>query len=329
MKSETAVFFCALLAAPLLAGPPQRDHPAPPADAVGQPQPTYILDRERVLIQTLSEMERTQPDTPQAATLLNNLGTIYQEMGRYESAERSYKRSIQTWKAIPHVDPFHIARPICNLSSLYLENFMFAQAERLELRRIGGVLAEQHPHDDLTARIHNNIAFLELRKDRARQAEQAWLTALSIWEDAGPETLSVVQTLNNLTYFYKQQGRQADAEVMARRGLDAAARLIAAGGENQLWLLAMSAAIQVEIRDLRGAKVSSQRALSLAEKALGPHHPDTARFLLLHADILEKTHDGDAAKRFRARGMAILEGTYFGEMKRHTVDFTELGESFR
>lgn len=100
------------------------------------------------LSRALSEAEEGRADDPRGAgnsrragdprvsTTLNNLGKVYQYLGRYVDAETAYRRAIGLMET--QFGPSHVvlAKPLANLGSLYVENGKYGQAESLQRRSL-------------------------------------------------------------------------------------------------------------------------------------------------------------------------------------------------
>ncbi|MBE0656323.1 MAG: tetratricopeptide repeat protein [Bryobacteraceae bacterium] len=280
--------------------------------------------RETALVRLLKEAENQGADNTVTAAMLNSLGTVYDALGRYAEAEDHYLRSIAAWRKADRPDELQAVQPICNLAAMYLENVMVGKAERLGIRSIASRLLKQYPQEPLTAALHLILGHIEVAAGRIHDAETAWLHALSIYERVKPDSRPLLAVICNLTQIYSRSNRSSDAQAVGRRGLAIAGRLISGGEAHSLSLYLLCGALQTGVGDLKAAEAAYRMALSLAESTLGPAHPDTGRCMLLYAGVLRKCKRKSEASALRARAVAILDGSYFGELRRHTVDVGDL-----
>ncbi|MCP5109810.1 MAG: tetratricopeptide repeat protein, partial [bacterium] len=73
---------------------------------------------------------------PQVATTLANLGSITEQQGRYLAAEKLYKRSIRAWAELRGVEAPELAGPLNDLAAVYLARRQFTKADRLFRRSL-------------------------------------------------------------------------------------------------------------------------------------------------------------------------------------------------
>jgi tetratricopeptide (TPR) repeat protein len=280
--------------------------------------------REKALVRLLNDARSQGPDNSITATILNNLGTIHDAQGRYAEAENHYLQSIAVWRKVDLVDELLAAQPICNLAAMYLENFMVASTERLGVRPLASRMLAKDPQGALTARIHLILGHLENAQGQFREAERAWLHALRVYERTESGSRRTLEIISNLTQLYGLLNQRAKAQAMARRGLAIVEEFKSRGEAGSLAMHILSAALHGELGNHEQAQSSYRMALALAESALGPAHPATGRLMLLYAEVLQKCRRKTEASEFRSRGMTILDASYFGELRRHTVDIRDL-----
>ena len=86
------------------------------------------LQAMKVMRMALAEAEIFGPDDNRVAMTLNNLGTIYQYLGRYTEAEKCYRRSMLIWQKSGNDFQVHIATSLNNLASLYKQTGQYSKA---------------------------------------------------------------------------------------------------------------------------------------------------------------------------------------------------------
>lgn len=72
------------------------------------------------------------PPTARAA-ILQNLGLIYHELGKYQQAETCFRQALDAWKRAPAPDELKTFRTLNNLATHYIETGQYGKAERLGL----------------------------------------------------------------------------------------------------------------------------------------------------------------------------------------------------
>ncbi|HEY7645173.1 MAG TPA: tetratricopeptide repeat protein, partial [Hyphomicrobiales bacterium] len=86
-------------------------------------------EAEGALKEALEEAGGAEAKDPRAAAVLNNLGALYRDMGRYPAAERFYLRAIDLLEAIQPNYAAELTKTHGNLAALYVESRQFRKAE--------------------------------------------------------------------------------------------------------------------------------------------------------------------------------------------------------
>ncbi|HMD03196.1 MAG TPA: tetratricopeptide repeat-containing protein, partial [Candidatus Baltobacteraceae bacterium] len=124
----------------------------------------------------------------------------------------------------------------------------------------------------------------------------------------GPDHSDVAISLDSLGDLYSRQGRYAEAQTMAERGIALSAR---AFGEVHpdvpFGLTILASGMMREGRNAE-AKVALEKALPLWEQTL-PDHADAARTLHCLATVCQREGDYEAAERFFERSLATMEAS--------------------
>jgi CHAT domain-containing protein/Flp pilus assembly protein TadD len=145
-------------------------------------------------------------------TTLNNLGTLYYELGDYDRAESFYLRAIELDERYNSKQTL-IAKTLNNLAILYSRLGDYTRAESLYLRVLQ--IENEHygsKHGSVATGL-NNLAALYNDLGAHDEAERIFLAALSIQEEVyGADHPIFALTLNNLAEVYVNKGNYADAE---------------------------------------------------------------------------------------------------------------------
>ncbi|MGN0187295.1 MAG: CHAT domain-containing protein, partial [Paludibacteraceae bacterium] len=150
---------------------------------------------------------------PAYATSLNNLGSLYSDMGDYAKAERYYLESLSIRKSVLGEQHPDYALSLNNLGWLYSAMGDYSKAERYYLESLSihkSVLGEQHP---AYATSLNNLGVLYDDMGDYSKAERYYLESLSIHKSVlGEQHPAYATSLNNLGVLYDDMGDYAKAE---------------------------------------------------------------------------------------------------------------------
>jgi tetratricopeptide (TPR) repeat protein len=123
-----------------------------------------------ILTDALSNAERNHDEAFQA-TILNNLGAIYQKQGKYADSESAYNKSISYVTRLGGANAPELGPPLGNLGALYYEAGQYSHAEKLfvRAREIFSAAGENGPP---VGKILNNLGSVYLLEPKDELAEQ-------------------------------------------------------------------------------------------------------------------------------------------------------------
>jgi tetratricopeptide (TPR) repeat protein len=75
--------------------------------------------------------ESVNADASVTAAILNNLGSVYQDLGEYAKAEQYARRSLVTWERIRPPGHLDLARPLNTLAGIYTKIGRHSEAEEI------------------------------------------------------------------------------------------------------------------------------------------------------------------------------------------------------
>ncbi len=169
---------------------------------------------ERAL-ETLEEGE--QPD-PHAATTLNNLGAVHENLGEFDQAELRYRNSLAVIETIQGPHHPDIAMGLNNLASLYFSQQLFKKAEPLWQRALGiseRTLGDKHPHLVQTLVTLGIVTHIQRKFD---QAEVFYIRAIRITEHSlNPEHPRLISLYTRYGSLLRQANREEEATVVDRK----------------------------------------------------------------------------------------------------------------
>jgi len=166
----------------------------------------------------LALVERAKGEHADVAISLNNLASLYHDVGQYAQALPLYQRSLDISEKFLGPEHPDVATSLNNLAEQYRAMGQYAQALPLYQRSLGileKVLGPEHPR---VAASLNNLAGLYVAMGQYAQALPLHQRSLGISEKVlGPEHPDVATSLNNLAELYVAMGQYAQALPLAQR----------------------------------------------------------------------------------------------------------------
>jgi tetratricopeptide (TPR) repeat protein len=246
-----------------------------------------------------------------AAAVTNHLAMFQQCLGKWASAERFYRDSLQAHKILYGEERSEIATLLNNLAELLRATNRLAEAEPLYRQALTieeAVLGREHPNVAITL---NNLANLLETTNRLSEAEQLYRQALAISEASyGPDHSTVAIRLNNLAGLLRATNRMAEAEPLHRRALAIHEAIYGPDHPHVAVTLNNLAGLLAASNRLSEAESLYRRALVIAEANFGSDHPHVAKILDNLASVLLETHGVAAAEPICRRALAIAEASY-------------------
>jgi tetratricopeptide (TPR) repeat protein/DNA-binding XRE family transcriptional regulator len=250
--------------------------------------------------------QQGEPEHPQLAMSLANLGSLYLEQGQYEQAEPLLQRALHIREEILGPEHADVAPSLVNLGILYAHQGRYEQAEPLWQRAVHireQALGPEHP---LLASPLNNLGLLYYEQERYEQAEPLLQRAWHIWEQAlGPECPQVAYPLNNLGSLYVQQGQYEQAEPLLQRALHIWEQALGPEHPDVATSLNSLGHLYTQQGQHEQAQPLYQRALHIREQALGPHHSLVAETLNGLANLYIAQGQYEHAEALYRRALSI------------------------
>ena len=150
---------------------------------------------------------------PDYAGSLNNLGSLYEDIGDYAQAEQYIMQALKIYKSVLGENHPDYAGSLNNLGALYREMGAYAKAEQCYLEAIKirkSVLGKNHPSYAISL---NNIGVLYRDMGDYAESEQYLTQALKIQKTVfGDNHPDYALSLNNLGSLYRDMGDYAKVE---------------------------------------------------------------------------------------------------------------------
>jgi tetratricopeptide (TPR) repeat protein/predicted Ser/Thr protein kinase len=231
-------------------------------------------DEAQALFEKVVELQRElDPDDPNVAVALQNLGSAYAERRDFEHAREYLQQSAEHTERV--LGPKHpsMTSLYANLALLSVLQGRFEEAEpalerTLELQR--AVLGEDHIE---TARSLVSMAVVQRNLGRPEAAEKLHRQALAVrLAKLGPEHPEVAESMRNLALTVADLGRPAEAVALAREAQETAGRRLGPEHPEHGTHAAMVATLLVEAGEPRQALQEAERAIEILD-ARGPGGP--------------------------------------------------------
>ena len=218
-----------------------------------------------------------QTNSPELATSLHRLASLYYAQGKYSDAEPLYLRALEIREQTLNKDLPAIALSFNSLGELYYAQGKYNEAEILYSRALEIREKSNDPH---VVSSLNNLAVFYMSQGKYNEAELIYLRVIETLEHQfGNNHPFMATVLNNLTNLYIFQGRYEEAETLRLKCLEFEKRIL---GENH-------PRIAASLNNLGGLYLAQGRyeeaepiyvkALAIREQQLGADHPDVATSL--------------------------------------------------
>ena len=238
---------------------------------------------------------------------LNDLGCLYNDEGRYETAIPLLKRALAIKERLLRADNLEVATSADNLEVAYAEAGEYSEAEPLATRALA--TREKLEPGSLDAALSlNNLGLIFKHEGRYLDAEQLYRRSLTVRVKLlGPDHPLVSATLDNLANLLEEQDRYAEAEPLYRRAVEITGKRLGVDHPNVAIALGNLAQMYEAEGQYQRAEGLFVRALDIRNKRLAPDDPNIAISLTnLGALYEEEARYSDAQKNYEA-AMAILD----------------------
>lgn len=242
---------------------------------------------------------------------LNNLATVYVELGQFAKAEPVFLESLKVRELTAGRESTDCARVLYNLSGLYLEMGDFERAELMALEAKGireRLLGKQH---ELYARSLINLANISYGTQNYERSLSLSLEAKGVLEmqEALP-FYTYVQVLDDLGAMYGQIGNYEESEVYYQQAADL--RLQVFGENSSSYSLALNhlASVYRQTERYKKAEEALEKSLVVLEEIGQAEDNDYAYSLQDLADIYVIEKRFDLARELQNRALTII-GSHF------------------
>jgi serine/threonine protein kinase/tetratricopeptide (TPR) repeat protein len=252
-------------------------------------------------LEALEIIERVtdDEDDPNVATLHNNLGEVYRELGDAPEALRRQRKALEIRMRVLGPDHPDIASSLNNLGNALLEAEQNAEAETAYRKAVPIREAALGPDHPKVAHLLNNLGIALRRQKKYDEARETYARVLEIMRAHGSEKGQLGYPLNSLGLVLLDQGDPEGALAYFEQARVAWLEGLGADHPNLGRVLSNLGAAQWKLGRHQDASQSYERAIAIIHAAMGAKSArlGTARFE--YARALE-----DAGEHARAKTMA-------------------------
>jgi serine/threonine protein kinase/tetratricopeptide (TPR) repeat protein len=277
------------------------DAAAGPADSL---RVVTLLDRGVLEAKTLTSDPKAQ------AELYQNLGEIYQKLGKFDPADSLLRLALDQRKSLFGADSPEVAESLVALGLLRCDQAHLEEAEQLV--RQGLEMDRRHLPRDHPAVAKALLAFGRVLAQRGSydQAIPALSEAVRIESAPSVAPTDLAASLSALADAQYSAGHYGVCEALYRRVLDMHRKLY--GGRHPLVAedLGNLGSVKEDLGYYSEAEQFDRQALEITESYYGKDHPNTATELTMLGRSLEYQNKFDQSVEALQQALAIQEHVY-------------------
>ena len=260
-----------------------------------------FAEAKTILLGALKDALKHPNEERRLAYILDSLGSIAQDQGQYLQAEKYYRRSIACWMDGGKTSLAGLARTLNNLASLLYRVGKLSEAQRL-LRRSEAIQLEGDPQAGVVF-LNQGTAYFGQHK--YGEAKAAYRRAWAVLEPhRKSRELQLARIESNLGVICQKTGRREEAQshyIFARAVWEKQVQSSKATPEIYVNLAELYSMLGQDIP----AKLVLQEGLVVANRELGPEHPQVADMLFRYARVLRQSGSKAEAARMAKQARAI------------------------
>jgi tetratricopeptide (TPR) repeat protein len=255
-----------------------------------------------LLLRATRRSEENGQRPSQVATLLNNLGSRFQDLERYTDAEYLYKASTRTWSGSFGENDIHVSTPLNNLASLYLHMGQPNRSAPVRLRAIAIRTSVLGPEDPGVARLLSNLAADFFAARKYRQSEIVCQEALSKLPNPNLERALALHTLAGIRGEAKDFREGLD---LVDAALEILSRVLPTDTTSLAECLVTKASLLHGLGRDDDAELTIRRSLALLNENSAPNRRTTIAVLRQYAVVLKSVHRSAEARVHLQRASVI------------------------
>ena len=268
----------------------------------------HLNKRTEKLLSASEHTEGNPEFLRNSATLLNNLGGVYEAQGEYEKALENYRKALSIKERVLGKNHPATAATYNNMGGVYRAKGEYEKAleyygKALEI--FERVLGKDHPD---TATTYNNIALVFDAQGEYQKALEYYRNALSIRECVlGKDHLSTATTYNNMALVFRAQGEYENALEYFRKAFLIVERELGKDHPLTATMYNNMGGVYRVLGDYEKALEYYGNALSIRERVLGKDHPETVSTYNNMGVAYQKQGKYEKALKFFENALEIYE----------------------
>jgi tetratricopeptide (TPR) repeat protein len=267
----------------------------------------HFAEARKVFTDVLHEAEKTRPNSPFVALVLDNLGVTETELGDHGGAERDLNRAHNILNAGPQDDRISLA-VTRHLAELYVAEHRAAEAEPLLRQSVAALTSSASPNRVALALAYSDLGIVSAMVGKRPAAEKYLRQSMALFEEEeGPENPKMAGSLEPLAALFLTEHRYAEAADAAERAwklLQSAPLPI--GPPDRASALDILGVAYAHTGRIAEAQSYSEQAVTLAEELYGPKHPILGVYLNCYADVLKQANRKSEARAVKKRADDIM-----------------------
>jgi pentatricopeptide repeat protein len=268
-------------------------------------------DKEQVFIPILRQHFCKDKGIDILIAVLNTLGKLYKDQGRYNEAESLLKDSLNIARNLLDNNHRAIAAYKNNLASLYDVQGKYRQAEVLFMESLDilkNLFGEHHPD---VASVLNNLGNIYRLQEKYNKAKSFFKQALEIRKNCLSDNHpDYAVSLNDLGLLYTDICRYTDAEKLLLKSLEIKEKSVGKKHLDYAGTLNILGIVYFYKNQFKKAELLYVESLQVRREILGKDHPDVASSFHNLADLYCRQGKFDEAEELWKKAFKIALKTF-------------------
>ncbi len=282
-----------------------------------------------VLERGVKQARALDADPEIQADLYQTLGTMYDQLGKYDQADALLKSALNQRKAVHGADSAKVAESLIALAYLRGDQAQLEEAE--QLARQGLEMSKRHlpPGDPIVARATMTLG--RTLDNRGKYAEAIPILEEAVRLQSGPKGVpaDLSATLGELANTHYYLGHYDISESLNERALQMDEQIYGDRNPNVAQDLTNLADIQYQRSHYADAERLQRRALDIMKAWYGSDHPETADDMTILGKYLIAEGRGAEAIPLLRESLGVAERRYGNVHPRVALAVGELGAALQ
>jgi eukaryotic-like serine/threonine-protein kinase len=272
--------------------------------------PSESLRVITVIDRGVQQAKSLNSDPKVQAELYQNLGSIYQKLGKFEEADALLRLSLDRRKSLFGADSEEVAESLISLGLLRSDQAHLEEAEQLV--QDGLAMTRRHVPPNHPALAKANLAFGKVLAQRGfyDRAIDALNEAVRLQSTPGTVPADLATSLSNLADAHYSAGHYDVCRALYTRVLEMHRQIYDSRHPLIADDLGSLAAVQRDLGYYSEAEQLDRQALDIVQSYYGHDHPETAGRLTALAESLTYEKKYDEAVSALEQALAIQERAY-------------------